>query len=58
MLQAKEFDKAADLLEKMAAQVPDDLEIKGNLGMAYLGLKKKEKVKNLKIKNLKVKKKI
>jgi len=43
MLQGKEYQNAADLLEKIKLQVPDNKDMLNNLGLAYMGLKKNDK---------------
>ncbi len=38
-LKNKEYDNARRMLEKLAKELPDNPEVLGNLGLAYLGLK-------------------
>ena len=45
LIQGKKFKEAASLLESVEKQVPTDVDIIGNLGLAYLGLEEKEKAR-------------
>jgi len=46
LVQAKEFDKAAEFIEKLNQEaVARDVELLGSLGLAYLGLENKELAK-------------
>ena len=45
LTQDKKYKEAVSLIESMLRQVPDDPDLIGNLGLAYLGLKDKDKAK-------------
>jgi len=45
LIQDKKFTEAVALIENILKQVPGDLDMMGNLGIAYLGLKDKEKAR-------------
>jgi tetratricopeptide (TPR) repeat protein len=43
LIQGKKFQEAVTLIQKVLKQVPDDGDLIGSLGLAYLGLQDKEK---------------
>ena len=45
LIQDKKFKEAVSLIEGMLKQVPGDTDLIGNLGLAYLGLKDKDKAR-------------
>ena len=45
LLQSKKFNEAAALIETIRKQVPDDIDLIGTLGLAYLGLGEKDKAR-------------
>lgn len=45
LLQGKKFKEAAALIENIRKQVPDDIDLIGTLGLAYLGLGDKDKAR-------------
>lgn len=45
LIQGKKFKEAVSLIQNVQKQVPDDIDLIGSLGLAYLGLNDKEKAK-------------
>ena len=45
LIQGKKFKEAVALIESVEKQVPKDVDLIGNLGLAYLGLEDKEKAR-------------
>lgn len=45
LIQGKKFKEAVELIEGAEKQVPNDADLIGNLGLAYLGLEDKEKAR-------------